>query len=130
MRYLALAEALELHHRLIETSGGTHGLRDLGLLESALAQPRLTFDGDELYPDAIAKAGALGFSLIQNHVFLDGNKRIGHAAMETFLILNGYELVAHVDEQERIVLDVASGLCSRAELTDWLRSKCVQLGSR
>ena len=118
MRYLALAEALELHHRLIETSGGTHGLRDLGLLESAVAQPRLTFDGDELYPNAIAKAGALGFSLIQNHVFLDGNKRIGHAAMETFLILNGYDLVAHIDEQERIVLDVASGLCSRAELTD------------
>ena len=79
MRYLALAEALELHHRLIETSGGTHGLRDLGLLESALAQPRLTFDGEELYSDAIAKAGALAFSLIQNHVFLDGNKRIGHA---------------------------------------------------
>lgn len=91
MRYLALAEALELHHRLIETSGGTHGLRDLGLLESALAQPRLTFDGGELYSDVIAKAGALAFSLIQNHVFLDGNKRIGHAAMETFLMLNGYD---------------------------------------
>jgi death-on-curing protein len=69
----------------------------------------------------------LGFSLIQNHAFVDGNKRIGHAAMETFLILNGYEIAAHVDEQERIVLEVASGLRSRAELAEWLRSQCVQL---
>jgi death-on-curing protein len=75
MRYLALSEALELHSRLIEASGGAHGVRDLGLLESALAQPRLTFDGNELYADAIAKAGALGFSLIQNHAFVDGNER-------------------------------------------------------
>lgn len=128
MRYLVLAEALELHRRLIETSGGTHGVRDLGMLESALAQPRLTFGGEELYADVIAKAAALGFSLIQNHAFVDGNKRIGHAAMETFLILNGYEIAAHVDEQERTVLDVASGRRSRAELTEWLRSKCVALG--
>lgn len=97
MRYLALSEALELHRRLIDISGGAHGVRDLGLLESALAQPRLTFDGHELYTDAVAKAGALGFSLIQNHAFVDGNKRIGHAVMETFLMLNGYEIAAHVD---------------------------------
>ena len=127
MRYLALSEALELHRRLIEISGGAHGVRDLGLLESALAQPRLTFDGHELYTDAIAKAGAVGFSLIQNHAFVDGNKRIGHAVMETFLMLNGYEIAAHVDEQERVILDVASGLRSREQLTAWLQSKCVRL---
>lgn len=127
MRYLALSEALELHRRLIDISGGAHGVRDLGLLASALAQPRLTFDGRELYADAVAKAGALGFSLIQNHAFVDGNKRIGHAVMETFLMLNGYELAAHVDEQERVVLDVASGIRSREQLTAWLQSNCVRL---
>lgn len=98
------------------------------MLESALARPRRTFDGEELHADAIAKAAALGFSLIQNHAFVDGNKRIGRGAMQTFLIFNGYEIAAHVDEQERTVLDVASGCRSRAELTEWLRSKCVPLG--
>ena len=132
MRYLSLAEALELHRRIIESSGGAHGVRDLGLLESALAQPRLTFDGEELYSDLIAKAGALGFSLIQNHAFIDGNKRIGHAVVETFLILNGYEISADVDEQERTVLEVASGTRSRDGLTDWLRrtSKRLSGGSK
>jgi death-on-curing protein len=129
MRYLTLAEALELHRRLIETSGGAHGVRDLGMLESALAQPRLTFDGEELYSDVIEKAGAVGFSLIQNHAFIDGNKRIGHAVMETFLVLNGYEITAEVDDQERMVLDVASGRCSRIELTAWLRCNAAPLRS-
>ena len=68
------------------------GLRDLGLLESSLAQPHQSFGGVDLYPGLNAKAAALGFSLIQNHPFVDGNKRIGHAAMETTLVLNGGEL--------------------------------------
>lgn len=127
MRYLSLAEVLELHRRLIETSGGGLGLRDFGMLKSALSQPRLTFDGNELYPDVIDKAAALGFSLIQNHPFVDGNKRIGHAAMEVFLVLNGFEIAAGVDEQERTVLAVASGRMSRAELTGWVRSNVAAI---
>lgn len=92
MRYLSLAEVAELHRLLIEAFGGSHGIRDLGALESALAQPRMSFGGEDLYPTVVEKVAALGFTLVQNHPFLDGNKRVGHAAMETFLVLNGFEL--------------------------------------
>jgi death-on-curing protein len=98
MRYLTLGEVLELYHRIIRQSGGSQGIRDLGALESALAQPRMTFGNQELYPTVVEKASALGFSLIKNHPFVDGNKRTGHAAMETFLVLNGFEIDASVDE--------------------------------
>ena len=99
MRYLTLNEVLELHRCIIERFGGSIGMLDLGALESALAQPRTTFGGVELYPTIVEKASALGFSLIKNHPFVDGNKRTGHAAMETYLILNGFEIDASVDEQ-------------------------------
>ena len=89
MRYLTLAEVLELHRMVVAQTGGGQGLRDLGLLESALAQPHQSFGGDDLYPDLPAKATALGFSLIADHPFVDGNKRVGHAAMEAMLLLNG-----------------------------------------
>ena len=72
----------------------------LGLIESSLAQPKMTFDKKELFPSIFEKAGILGFSLINNHCFIDGNKRIGHAAMEIFLLKNGYEIIDDVDEQE------------------------------
>ena len=104
-----------------EQSGGGIGVRHLGRLESALAQPRQSFGGTDLYPSLVEKAAALGYSLIANHPFVDGNKRIGHAAMEIFLVLNGYEIDADVDEQERAVLAVAAGEMTRAQLTDWLR---------
>ncbi len=125
MRYLTLSEVLELHHRVIAQSGGALGVLNLGALESALAQPRITFGGQELYPDVIEKASALGFSLIQNHPFVDGNKRTGHASMEIFLVLNDYEIHASVDEQERIVLEVASGKMDRPTFLAWLRLHVV-----
>lgn len=121
IRYLTLAEVLSLHGQLLASSGGAAGIRDLGRVQAALAQPRATYDGDELYPTLIEKAAALGFSLIQGHPFVDGNKRIGHAAMEVFLILNGFEITASVDEQETTVLAVAAGSLSRAALTEWLQ---------
>ena len=127
MRYLTLAEVVELHQRILVTSGGASGIRDLGLLESALAQPKATFGGADLHPTLIDKAAALGFSLVANHPFLDGNKRIGHAAMETFLILNGYEIEASVDDQERVMLDVAAGTIDRARLAEWLAAVAKRL---
>jgi death on curing protein len=126
MRYLILKESLELHRRIIEQSGGLKGLRDLGMLESALAQPLMTFGGEELYPTLAEKASALGFSLIKNHPFLDGNKRIGHAAMEIFLIMNGHEISAPVDEQEQVILRVASGELGREAFTGWLRTHIIE----
>ena len=121
MRYLTLSEALELHRRVIGQSGGTLGVLNLGTLESALAQPRMTFGGKDLYPSIIEKAAVLGYSLIQNHPFLDGNKRTGHAATEVFLFLNGFEIRSSVDEQEQIILRVASGEMDREAFTAWLR---------
>ena len=126
MRYIALGEVLELYHRIIAQSGGSRGILDSSALESALAQPRMMFGNQELYPTLVEKASALGFSLIKNHPFIDGNKRIGHAAMETFLILNGFEIDASVDEQEQIILQVASGELERDDFTAWLRAHVVK----
>lgn len=120
MRHLTLSEVLELYRRVMEASGGLSGIRDMGLLESAIAQSRASFGGGELYGSLPAKAAALGHALIANHPFIDGNKRIGHAAMELLLVLNGFEIAASVDEQERVILDVAGGRLDRPGLTAWL----------
>ncbi|NOZ05891.1 MAG: type II toxin-antitoxin system death-on-curing family toxin [Chloroflexi bacterium] len=120
MRYLSLFEVLELHELVLEQSGGTTGIRDLGALESAVAQPRMTFDGVDLYQTIQEKAAALCFSLVMGHSFEDGNKRVGHAAMETFLILNDWELDAAIDDSERTILSLAAGTLSRDEFVQWV----------
>jgi death-on-curing protein len=125
MRYLSLQEVISLHSLLIAQSGGSSGLRDRGALESAVAQAEASFGGEELYPSLASKVAALGHSLIQNHPFVDGNKRVGHAAMEVFLLLNGHEIDASVDEQEKVVIDVASGKVSRIELSEWISKHIV-----
>jgi death-on-curing protein len=130
IRFLALIELLELHRQIIEQSGGAFGIRDIGLLESAIAQPRMTFDGEDLYPSLLEKAAALGFSLIMNHPFVDGNKRIGHAATETFLVLNGMELNASVDKQEHMILEIASGELGREAFVEWLQQNAIISGDQ
>jgi len=127
MRYLTLSEVLELHRRVIELTGGVDGLRDLAGVESAVVQPQMTFDGDELYPSLIDKAAAICFSLVLNHPFVDGNKRIGHAAMETFLLLNGYELSANVDDAESLFLKLAGGDVERSELVGWIAANAAPI---
>src|SRR2546426_10931368 len=99
-RYLTKEEVIELHRRGLERFGGMPGLRDEGLLDSALAQPRATFGGEELHPALSAKAAALAFSLINNHPFVDGNKRVGFAALAVFLELNSRRLICSSDEGE------------------------------
>lgn len=120
MRYLTINEVLETYSRIMRQSGGAVGIHDLGALESAVAQPRMTFGGKDLYPTIVEKASALGFSLIQNHPFVDGNKRTGHATLELFLVLNGYEIDATVDEQIIVILQVAASQMGREAFTDWL----------
>ena len=127
MRYLTIAEVLEAYQRVMQQTGGLVGIRDLGPLESAIAQPYMTFDGNELYPSIAEKAAALGFSLIQNHPFADGNKRTGHAAIEVFLTLNGYEINASIEEQVEIILSVASGKLSRENFAEWLSNHTQEL---
>ena len=80
MRYITVSEVLEIYQGVMQQTGGLIGIRDIGALESALAQPYATFDRQEFYPGLAEKAATLGFSLIQNHPFADGNKRTGHAA--------------------------------------------------
>jgi death-on-curing protein len=127
MRYLSLGEVIRLHEWVIEQTGGAVGIRDLALLDSALAQPRATFDGRDLHPTVLDKAAALCASLVQNHPFVDGNKRAGHAAMATFLLLNGLDITATTDEQERLILDLASGALRREDLATWLREHTTKL---
>jgi death-on-curing protein len=129
MRYLSLGEVIRLHQMLIEQSGGSVGIRDLGLLDSALAQPRATFGGQDLHPTALEKAAALCASLVLNHPFLDGNKRIGHAAMATFLMLNGIDVTGGTDEQERLIIDLAAGTRRREDLLAWLHEHTKNLDS-
>lgn len=121
IRYLSLPQILKLHQMGIESHGGTPGIRDQNALESAVVQPQMTFGGQELYPSLAEKATALAFSLVMNHPFVDGNKRVGHAAMVVFLMANGYALTGTIDEHEQTMLCVASGKLSREELTEWVK---------
>ena len=127
MRCLPLGELIELHRRIIEQSGGADGIRDLGLAESALAQPQMSFGGSDLYPTLAEKAAAMCFSLVMNHPFVDGNKRIGHAAMETFLVMNGFELDADVDDSESAILRLAAGGFGRIPFTEWVVAHVINL---
>jgi len=127
MRLLTFDEVLVLHAHVLATSGGGQGLRDANALHSAVEQPHMTFDGVDLYPNLARKAAALGHSLIANHPFVDGNKRVGHAAMEVMLVLNGFELSASVDEQESVVLAVASGAMSRDDFGTWVEGHVAPL---
>ena len=126
IRLLTLEQVLLLHKRIIEQSGGSTGIRNQGLLESALAQPCMSYAGQELYSSLIEKVTALGFSLINNHPFVDGNKRIGHAAIEVTLLMNGYEIQADVDTQEVVVLAVAASEMNREIFLEWLQGHVVQ----
>ena len=126
MRYLTVDEVLALHSRLIATSGGSLGLGDANALDPAVAQPQMTFSGMDLYESIARKAAALGHSLISNHPFVDGNKRVGHAAMEVMLLLNGYEIVGSVDDQEQTIIAVASGTMSREDFASWVEAHAVE----
>jgi len=127
MRYLTLGEVLALHRRILVESGRSPGVRDLAAIASAVSQPRVSVGGEDADPSLIEKAAALAYSLVCNHGFVDGNKRIAHAAMEVFLVLNGMELRASVDDQERFMLALAAGEVSREALIEWLHTRATEL---
>ncbi|MBK8048757.1 MAG: type II toxin-antitoxin system death-on-curing family toxin [Anaerolineales bacterium] len=120
MIYLTAAQVLFIHARLIAETGGATGIRDLGLLEAAIARPKATFDGKDLYPDLVAKAAALMASLVRNHPFIDGNKRVGVAAAGIFLQQNRRRLVATNAEIEDLALSVARGALTVDQIAEWL----------
>lgn len=120
MKCLSKKQILMLHTALIAEFWGLEGVRDEGLLESALAAPFQTFGGEAVYPSLQAKAAQLGFGLICNHPFVDGNKRIGAHAMLVFLALNGIDLTYSQQELVDIVLSVAAGNADRQSLLQWI----------
>lgn len=121
--YLSVEQILHLYRVLIRAFGGRSGVRDRGGLESAVARPAMTFDGDDLYPDLAAKAAALMHSLVLNHPFVDGNKRTGAAAAELFLRVNGAGLDASDQELEAVTLATASGDVQPEALAIWFRQR-------
>ena len=121
--YLSLDQVLALHKAQIDEYGGAHGLRERGNLESAIARPQMTFGGVDLYPEMPEKAGALWHSLVMNHPFIDGNKRIGAMAAEFFLGLNGVDLLATDGQVVEITLASARGEMSAEALAIWIRQR-------
>lgn len=124
--FLTLDEVLALHADQIDRYGGSRGLRDLGLLESAAAAPRATFGGALLHPTLPEMAAAYLFHLVQNHPFVDGNKRIGLAAAIAFLGLNDLWLEAQEDDLVALVLGVAQGRVGKAEVAVFLKEHVVR----
>lgn len=118
-------KVLLLHQLITAETGGSADVRDLGLLDSALESAYATFDGKELYPTKEEKAARIGYSLISNHAFVDGNKRIGIYVMFTFLEVNGIRLEATNDEVAALGLGIAAGNISHADLLKWIGAREV-----
>jgi death-on-curing protein len=111
---------LKVHLLIINKYGGTHGLRDRGNLESALARPFATFDGIDLYPSSIEKASAIFESLIINHLFIDGNKRTAFVMMRILLHLNKYQIISSEDELYNFIISAAKGDLEYSTIREWL----------
>jgi death-on-curing protein len=127
MKYLRPEQVLFIHARLIAETGGEQGIRDLGLLQSAVSRLQAVFDGNDLYADVHSKAAALMESLINNHPFVDGNKRTGITAAALFLGANGYLLTASNQDVESFVLSIASGEKMSVAITEWLRLNTAEI---
>lgn len=115
------------HEDLIEKYGGSHGVRDENLLDSALAQPKSMFEGKYLHKSIYEMAAAYGYHLCQNHPFIDGNKRIALTAMYTFLLVNGYEIKLNEKEAYLLIMSIADGTLSKAELADYLEKNSAKV---
>ena len=120
---LSAAQLAALHSELMKAFGGRGGLRDRGALEAAAARPGMTFDGEDLYPDLAAKAAALMHSLVVNHAFVDGKKRVGAAAAELVVEVNGYRLRADDSDLESVAFSTAKGELSAEALAIWFRQR-------
>jgi len=123
--FLTLDEVLDLHRESIDRFGGSYEIRDMGLLESALAMPAASFGGQFLHPDLPTMAGALLFHLVQNHPFVDGNERIGAVAARVFVMVNDGEFNPAPADYEKLVLGVASGKITKDEVIQFFQKEVV-----
>ncbi len=117
--YLTPEQVLFLHSRLVSETGGAHGVRDLGMLLSALGRPQATFEDKELYPDLFTKTAALMDSLVRNHPFMDGNKRTAITTAGIFLLINGYQLKVENSEMVRFTQACAQSQLNMEEIVEW-----------
>jgi len=124
--FLSVEFVIQIHARVIDEFGGDMGLRDRGLLESAVAMPQSTFGGTFLHADLAEKAAAYHFHLCANHAFIDGNKRVAVAAAEVFILANGCEFAASDDELEEITLDVANSRASKDDVIAFYKRHVVE----
>ena len=118
---IEFSEVVKIHHVLITQFGGGSGIRDWTALESALQRPFQTFDNRELYPSIIEKAAALTESLLRNHPFVDGNKRVGYVVLRLYLSSHGYVLTANSNDKYHFIVQVASGQMAFNEIVDWIK---------
>jgi len=130
VKYLNAEQVLFIHSRIIDETGGAHGLRDLGLLSSAVARPMATFDQRDLYLSVFQKAAVLAESLAKNHPFLDGNKRTSVASAALFLRINGYELQASQNNLVQFAMNLATGNLEIPKAVVWLRGHSKKLPKR
>lgn len=119
-RFLSISQVLDIHQDEINSFGGTAGVRDKGLLDSALAQPQATFGGELLHPTIHEQAAAYLYHLAMNHPFIDGNKRTAFAIMDTFITLNGYTLNLSQEQAYNLVIQVVQKQISKEELSAFL----------
>lgn len=125
MLFLTLDDIIESHHNQIDTYGGSQGIRDIGLLESAIAQPEASFGGQYLHADIFEMAAAYLYHLVMNHPFVDGNKRVGLEAALIFLEINNENLKASDQELVDLVLKTTAGQVGKREIAEFFRSHCA-----
>jgi death-on-curing protein len=121
VQYLILDELLAIHYEMVERYGGSHGIRDLGLIQAALGRPQASFAGEDLYPTILDKAASLFHSLMFNHAFVDGNKRTTMTATARFLFVNGYNLIVDQEEFVFFPLRVANNHMAIEVIAAWLQ---------
>ncbi|HEY4522931.1 MAG TPA: type II toxin-antitoxin system death-on-curing family toxin [Candidatus Paceibacterota bacterium] len=121
IRYISAETILVLHSEVIDATGGSHGVREVGLLAAIAGKPRTTFGGVDLYPDIFTKAAVYLEPIVNYHVFIDGNKRTGITVCARFLFLNGYELTATNPSVETFVLSVATDKLDHTAIALWLK---------
>lgn len=127
IKYISLKEVAAIHKDMIDNYGGSHGIRDLGLVESALARPQASFGGEDLYPTVFDKAAALFHSLMFNHAFVDGNKRTTFATTVRFLAKNGYFLEISQKEVVDFPLRVENKHLEIDQIAAWLKKNCKKV---
>lgn len=122
MIWITLDDVVRIHGRILQATGGLDGIRDMSILESAIAAPLQTFDGEDLFPGTIEKIARLGYGLTRNHAFIDGNKRVGALSVQLLLEWNGYNLVLKPGELSNMFISIADGTANENDLLQWIQN--------